>query len=333
MSQPPQFPADGSADQPPQWGSAPEPSADGYSSAPYGQPSADAYGQQPSANAYGQQPSANAYGQPSANSYGAAPASPYGQASPNGYGQPVGAMGGYNAAGGPMQPPAKKNRWWIWACLGCAVLALLGLLGGCGILLVRGGGGGETDPTTTTTSSASDPTTSDAPTTDTPTTTDPTTSAGPVAGDAGTKDNPFPIGGGPATISTSDGGKADVVLGTPNWDAQAAVEQAHPYSTPPDAGNVYVVVPVTVTYHGTGTLTPWIESSVSFSADNGQVYDTTSAMALAPRPEIEANDITDGGSVEYDVILQVPADQVQKGVFVVEPLFNVNNEQFFFAPA
>lgn len=324
MSQPPQFPADGSADQPPQWGSAPEPSADGYSSAPYGQPSADAYGQQPSANAYGQ---------PSANSYGAAPASPYGQASPNGYGQPVGAMGGYNAAGGPMQPPAKKNRWWIWACLGCAVLALLGLLGGCGILLVRGGGGGDTDPTTTATSSASDPTTSDAPTTDTPTTTDPTTSAGPVAGDAGTKDNPFPIGGGPATISTSDGGKADIVLGTPNWDAQAAVEQAHPYSTPPDAGNVYVVVPVTVTYHGTGTLTPWIESSVSFSADNGQVYDTTSAMALAPRPGIEANDITDGGSVEYDVILQVPADQVQKGVFVVEPLFNINNEQYFFAPA
>lgn len=63
-----------------------------------------------------------------------------------------------------------------------------------------------------------------------------------------------------------------------------------------------------------------------------------SAIAFPPASpgsagHLPGNDITDGGSVEYDVILQVPADQVQKGVFVVEPLFNIHNEQYFFAPA
>lgn len=326
MSQPPQFPSDGSADQPPQWGSAPEPA--------YGSPSAGDFRQEPT-EPYNPQPtepfgqaSANSYGQPSANSYGAAPQSPYGQPSPNGYGQPVGAMGSYNAAGGPMQPPAKKSRWWIWACAGCAVLTLLALLGGCGLLLVRGGGAA--DPVTTATSPTSGTTTDD-PTTDSPTTTDPTSSAPPVGGDLGTKDNPFPIGGGPATISTSDGGTADIVLGTPNWDAWAQIQEANQFNEAPAEGHVYVMVPVTVTYHGTGELTPWIETKVSFSAENGQIYDE--APVVTPRTSLDANSLTDGGSVEYDIAMQVPADQAQKGVFVVEPLFNLNNEQFFFAAA
>lgn len=343
MSQPPQFPSDGSS---PQWGSAPEP--DGYgqqSASSYGQSNADgqsnAYGQSNpygDSNSYGQsgsygqstpygQGSPSPYGQASTSGYGPSTGSPYGQQSANSFGQAP----GYSSPGGSypaQQPPEKKSRWWLWTCLGCAILAVLALvgLGGC---VVLGGALSSNDHDTsspTTSSPTGGPTTSDAaPSTD-------STQPQPAAqGGAGSKDNPFPINGGPATLDTSDGGTIDLSLGTPNWDAWDEIRKANSFNDAPPDGQVYVLVPVTVTYHGSGSATPWVETRIRFSADNGQIYDT--APVVTPHDSIQVPDLTDGGSTQFDVAIAVPADQVQKGKFIVEPLLNMNDQTFYFNPA
>lgn len=339
MSQPPQYPQDG------------QPRPDGSSSDPYGaqypgQPPAAPYEQYGSPASSGQGASdvyGQGYGQPSPNGYGPS-ASGYGQSSPNGYGQAPAGDGfsgapQYAGPGGsqPIQPvPTKKTRWPLWTCLGCGVLVLLLLIliGGCALLNRASDDESTTPPDPVTTSAVTDEPSSDAPTTDAPTSDAPTSDAPTSAaaqGDAGTADNPFPVGGGPATLTTSTDGTLDVTLGEVNWDAWSDLQKANQFNEAPGDGEVYVTVPVTVVYHGSGEVSPWIETTISLSAPNGQVYSTSSVVT--GQDSFSVNDLTDGGTATFTEAFLIPADQAKQGTFIVEPLLSFSGEKFYFAAA
>lgn len=339
MSQPPQYPADGAGSPPPDpYGPSSASAGSESTSNDYSQPSSNGYSQS-SAGGYSQasakgysQASANGYSQPSPNGYSQASANGYSQPSPNGYSQgsanAPGQPPAYSAPGGsfaPQPPPAKKSRWWLWTCLGCGVLGLILLLviGGCSVLASRGGDDGTTtEAPISSTSAPADPASSAAPATS-------AAAPAPGAGDPGSKDNPLPLGQGPVTIATSDGGTLDVTLGAANWDAWAAIQSANSFNEPPPEGQVYVMVPVTVTYHGSGSANVWIESSIKYAPGNGQIY--TEASVVTPRSSINTNEVTEGGTAEYDIAFLVPADQVRVGQFTVEPLMSFNGETFYYA--
>ncbi|UYG17740.1 hypothetical protein BRM3_04785 [Brachybacterium huguangmaarense] len=329
MSQPPQYPQDG---QP-----RPDGSSDPYGSQYPGQPPAAPYEQYGGSPAYGQgspDPSGQGYGQPSANGYGPSAAG-YGQASPNGYGQVPGGEGpgGYQ----PIQPAqTKKTRWPLWTCLGCGVLVLIILIviGGCAFLNRGSNDEPTTPPAPATSSTATEEPTSDAPTTDAPTSDAPTSDAPTSAaaqGGAGTADSPFPVGGGPATLTTSTDGTLDVTLGEVNWDAWSDIQKANQFNEAPGDGEVYVTVPVTVVYHGSGEVSPWIETTISLSSPNGQVYSTSSVVT--GQDSFSVNDLTDGGTATFTEAFLIPADQAKQGTFIVEPLLSFSGEKFYFAAA
>lgn len=328
MSQPPQYPADGAGSPPPDpYGpssanAGSEPTSNGYS-----QPSPNGYSQPPAGG--DSQPSAGGYSQPSPNGYSQESANGYSQPSPNGYSQgsanAPGQPPAYSAPDGsfaPQPPPAKKSRWWLWTCLGCGVLGLILLLviGGCSVLASRGGDDDDTTGAPVTSTSAPEDPASSA-----------TSAAAPApgAGDPGSKENPLPLGQGPVTIATSDGGTLDVTLGAANWDAWAAIQSANSFNEPPPEGQVYVMVPVTATYHGAGSADTWIESSIKYAPGNGQIY--SEAPVVTPRSSVDTNEVTEGGTAEYDIAFLVPADQVRVGQFTVEPLMSFNGETFYYA--
>src|SRR5690606_37686582 len=85
------------------------------------------------------------------------------------------------------------------------------------------------------------------------------------------RENPLPAG--ETVVLESEGGTTSVVLGAANWDANAAIAEANQFNEPAPEGQVYVTVPVTVTYAGSGSITPWLEASITYIAADGRSYD------------------------------------------------------------
>lgn len=278
----------------------------------------DAAGQYGQAGGYGQ-PSANGYGQPSANGAGQPS---FGQSTPApGFGDPQNpsftpAFGGAPQGG---EPPKKGNggRIALFVCIGCAVLALLLVLVGGGIFLFTNSGGGDdpTDPPSTTTSApeTTDPTTE--PETTDPTTEDPTTEAPTTqaAGDGkGTKDQPYAIGE-TFTMDDGNGGTVDVTIGEINWEASDEVKKANQFNEEPGDGNTYILVPVTVTYHGSESLEPMFSVSGEYVTKDGNSF--TDNGTVTPKSSIDVGTLYDGATGEWQEGIVIPSDQAKTGSF------------------
>jgi len=88
----------------------------------------------------------------------------------------------------------------------------------------------------------------------------------------GSQNNPAAVGD---TVTFTDYDGTDqwaVVVGTPNLDATADVLAAYEYNTAPEAGNSYIVVPMTVTFLGSGSDLPYMLLAEYLGAD-GQLYE------------------------------------------------------------
>jgi hypothetical protein len=339
MSQPPQSP----------WGQPPsddqngQPSANsgygqdpqGYGQQGYGQ---DAFGQQ---GGYGQQ---NDFGQQ--NDYGqGSPGGAYGQPSPNaGYGQDpqgqgqspsfapaFGADGQQNFAQ-QGEPPKKSAKVPLLVCAGCAVLALLVIIVGTGIFLfTRDGGEPSGDPTTAVEETETEGPTDEGPTADGPATDETTTEevteeetteAG--GGDGkGTKDAPYALGD---TFTLDDGteGSLDVSLGEVNWAATDAVMEANQFNEEPGEGETYILVPVTMTYHGDETAEPGFSVSVDYVSESGNTF--SDEGTITPNSWIDVGTLHDGGTAEWEVGIIIPEDQAKTGSFEVSALFDFSGE-------
>lgn len=339
MSQPPQNPwgqppsDDGLGGQDPagqqgSWQQDPAAGQGDFAQQPgqYGAPGQyDAAGQYGQAGGYGQ-PSANGYGQPSANGAGQPS---FGQGTPApGFGDPQNpsftpAFGGAPQGG---EPPKKGNggKIALFVCIGCAVLAVLLVLVGGGIFLFSNSGGDDpTDPPSTTTSEpeTTDPTTE--PETMDPTTEEPTTQA---AGDKGTKDNPYSIGE-TFTLEDGNGGTIDVTVGEINWEATDEVKKANSFNEDPEDGSTYILVPITVTYHGSDSLEPFLSVSGEYVTPEGNSY--SDAGTVTPHSSIDVGTLYDGGTGEWEEGIIIPADQAKKGSFTFTSLLDFTGEKIW----
>lgn len=336
----PQQPSYGASDQQ-AWGS--QPSYGSGEQPSYGSADQSAYGAADQ-QGWSAQPSYGSADQPS---YGSAEQPAYGSANPPAYGSanPDPFTGGQTSASAPfapvggapgMPPNPPKKRGWIWLVVGCGVLALIGLLvlGGCTIFLATSGDDTAGGDETTTAAPVEEETTEETVEETTPAeeetpAEDATTPAAP-AGDAGTsRENPLPKD---STVSLeSEGGTTSVTLGEVNWDANAAIAEANQFNEPAPEGQTYVIVPVTVSYAGSGSITPWLEASITFVAADGRSYDQS--FVVLDNDLMMQGDLYDGGTVTGNIAFLVPQESVGSGVFAIQPLISYSTDQVFVSAA
>ena len=215
--------------------------------------------------------------------------------------------GQYGVNGVPPVAPRTVRRWPIATATGVVGL-VLGLVIGSAL----GGGDSTTkaEPTASVTKPAAEET-SEQPSSPTPT-------EEPVVDDEGTRTNPFAVG--------TPFGNEDwtVVLGPTVQNANDLVAAENLYNDPPVAGRQFVMVPVTVTYTGATSGTPWVELSFDFVGSAGNTFGT----AMDDYCGVVPGDLTNVGELHPDgvgtgnVCVSVPSEQVAGGVWAVSTMFS-----------
>ena len=291
----------------------------------WGQPSGnDPYGQQGAydpQSGYGQQSGSdqqNSFGQQGG--YGQQPG---GSAADGSFGQSPSfapSFGdGQTAAAPAPQKSGGGGRIAIFVCAGCAVLALLLVVVGGGIFWFSGRGDDEAAETTsaeetsaeetTQEETAEDPVTEEEPTTEEATSEEATTEEATSAASSGGQyaiGETFTIG--------SDGTTVDVTVGEVNWDATEAV-LAVPYMENPEpaAGNRYITVPLTLTYHGAEETIGGLLVLPTYVTGGGAEIQT--ATAIAPDYEGYIATVNDGDTVSFEVVFEIPDADANSGQF------------------
>ncbi|WP_157235928.1 hypothetical protein [Brachybacterium sp. P6-10-X1] len=327
-------------------------------------PSEDPYGQPSPNGGYGPgQP--GGYGPPSPNGgYGPGQPGGYGQPSPNGgYGQGqsdgFGHGGsfapGYGDTGAGPAPQGPQNKGpgkvAIIVCAGCALLVLLLVIVGGGIFLFTRGGEERTGGEETTQAESADEQTSEEATegateeaTDDETAQEATSEEATAeetsdeatdeatddaaASDAGTKDSPYALGD-TFTIEDGDGGELEVAIGTVNWDATDEVMAVSGSNPEPGEDETYILVPVTMTYHGSGTAEPGLTLMVEYVSSAGNTY--SDEYAMTPNDWLDVGTLHDGGTGEWEIGMIVPKDQIQDGAFTVKALMDFSADPVWVA--
>ncbi|WP_157428176.1 DUF4190 domain-containing protein [Agromyces salentinus] len=142
-----------------------------------------------------------------------------------------------------------------------------------------------------------------------------------VTGSAsGTVTDPFPIG---ETVELTDGGEPyySVTLGEPDFDADALVAAEYEYNDVAPEGSSYVIVPVTVQFHGDtvvpeATSTPWSEVRVSFATADGGVIEED--YALIPEAFFDLPDLEAGESATGNMAFVIPDASAEAGTWLVD---------------
>jgi|GEM_PF-1091278 len=98
-----------------------------------------------------------------------------------------------------------------------------------------------------------------------------------------------------------------VVVGAPVLDATADVLAADEYNSAPEAGAQYVVVPVTYSYLGSDSGSPFLIFTQVAGSD-GVLYDTS--YADYPNSLYDAPELTTGGTAEVNLVFEVPTAAV-----------------------
>jgi hypothetical protein len=133
-------------------------------------------------------------------------------------------------------------------------------------------------------------------------------------------DDPLPIGT-PVTGEGIDGPEWEVTLGTPIFDATAAVLAADPANQAPAEGMQYAVVPVTVTYLGATEGDPLSELALGFLAADGSQYSAADSFATAPAPAFTDNEepLDSQGTATGNVVIEIPIEGAADGLWATAP--------------
>ena len=151
--------------------------------------------------------------------------------------------------------------------------------------------------------------------------------AQPDAPALGTRENPAPAG---STVMLSDnsGEVYEITFGAATLDAGSVIAAENMFNEPADAGFQYLLVPLTFTYVGTETGTPWLDVQFAFVSAAGTTHDSSSSFVVAPQPLTDINELYPGATATANLVLMVPSADIEKGALTVSPLFG---EKYFVA--
>jgi hypothetical protein len=135
-----------------------------------------------------------------------------------------------------------------------------------------------------------------------------------VAADDGSRDQPHPFG---EAVTIGDY-ELKVVDTTP--DATQIILDENQFNEMPQPGNIFFMIRVEATYHGTSTGDAWDDLAFSVVGDQNLGYSTSNAeCGVVPDPGYDAPELFTDGTAEFDVCWSVPAEEVGSLVLYVEP--------------
>lgn len=153
--------------------------------------------------------------------------------------------------------------------------------------------------------------------------------AGEAAAEVGTRESPAALG---TTMETTIAGapQYEVTLGASTLDANALVAGANQFNEPAPAGFQFAVVPVTVTYRGAETGTPWVDLQIEFVSAAGTTHTSADTLAVGPAPTMmDINELYPDASGTGNVVIAVPTADIEKGTWAVSGLFS--GDKYYFA--
>lgn len=134
------------------------------------------------------------------------------------------------------------------------------------------------------------------------------------AANAGTRENPYPIG----SVIESDDWR--VVINSVTLAATDAVVAANPFNEPPAAGSEYVVVNYSTTYIGDdadGQMPAFV--SIEYVTADGKTINGLDKLVVAPNPIDTTSTLYKDATATGDVAVEVPAASAGQGVLAVRP--------------
>ena len=134
----------------------------------------------------------------------------------------------------------------------------------------------------------------------------------PVA--EGTRQNPASAGS-TIVISDNTGPIWEITLDAATLNANDIIANENMFNEAPDAGHQYVMVPVTYTYVGTESGTPWIDVQIAFVSAAGTTHENT--FAVAPSPVTEINELYPDASASGNFVVMAPSDNIEGGAWAI----------------
>ncbi|OAA23578.1 hypothetical protein UG55_103512 [Frankia sp. EI5c] len=144
----------------------------------------------------------------------------------------------------------------------------------------------------------------------------------------GTRQRPLPAG---TTVKVGDW---QVTLGPTVLDATAQITAENQFNDPPAAGRQFVLVPVNVTYAGTGSGTPWVDLSIRFYGSGGNTFGaggTDDYCGVVPNSFNNVSEMFPEASAAGNACVSVPGDQAAGGSWIVEESLSLDGGRVFFA--
>jgi len=147
-------------------------------------------------------------------------------------------------------------------------------------------------------------------------------------GEVGTRTNPAPIG---TTIATTADGEPEyeITLGAPTLNADAIIAAENQFNDAAPAGMQYAMLPLTVTYQGAKTGTPWMDLDVSFVSAAGTTHSENDSSVVGPAPLSDIHELYPAGTATGNVVIAIPTADAATGTWVISQSFS--DEKFYSA--
>lgn len=139
-----------------------------------------------------------------------------------------------------------------------------------------------------------------------------------ILAEAGTRENPAEVGS-VIEISDNSGPVWQVQLGVGNLNAGDVIAAENQFTEAADAGSQYVLVPVTYTYLGSASGTPWIDIQIEFVSAAGTTH--TQEFIVIPSAITEINEMYNGATATGNVVVMAPTADIEKGSWAISTLF------------
>jgi hypothetical protein len=147
------------------------------------------------------------------------------------------------------------------------------------------------------------------------------------AEEIGTRANPAPAGTVVEVSSTSGIAEYQVTIGAVTINANDLVATANQFNEPAPDGFQYLMFPVTYTYVGTETGTPWLDVNLEFVSAAGTTHTTSDSYVSVDSPLSDINELYPQAAGTGNVVLLVPSADVEAGLLTVSDLFG--SSKFF----
>ncbi|WP_309620743.1 DUF4190 domain-containing protein [Salinibacterium sp.] len=135
---------------------------------------------------------------------------------------------------------------------------------------------------------------------------------------SGSRENPA-AAGSVIEITDNSGPVWQVQIGAANLNAGDVIAAENQFNAAADAGSQYVLVPVTYTYVGSTSGTPWIDIDIEFVSAGGTTH--TQEFIVIPTSITDINEMYSGATATGNIVVMAPTADVDKGSWAISTPF------------